>query len=99
MGGGVSKPMGQQIDRETVLRQLAKVAFCRANDGVRLALTEGEADEVRRLRLDGVSKVKRGRDGSVEVEFCDRVKALQLLYQLLEEEKGDKLLRFLEETE
>ena len=54
---------------------------------------------MRRLRLDGVSKVKRGRDGSVEVEFCDRVKALQLLYQLLEEEKGDKLLRFLEETE
>ena len=81
-----------------MLRQLARVAFCRANDGVRLVLTEGEANEVKRLQLDGVSKVKRGKDGSVEVEFCDRVKALQLLYQLLGEEKEDRLLTFLEET-
>ena len=95
---GVNTPMGRQIDRETVLRQLARVAFCRANDGVRLVLTEGEANEVKRLQLDGVSKVKRGKDGSVEVEFCDRVKALQLLYQLLGEEKEDRLLTFLEET-
>ena len=34
----------------------------------------------------------------MEVEFCDRVKALQLLYQLLGEEKEDRLLTFLEET-
>ena len=89
--------MGQQIDRETLLRQLAKVAFCRANDGVRLALTE-EAVEVKKLDLDGISRVKRGKDGSVEVEFCDRVKALQLLWELLEEEKGDRFLDFLEGT-
>ena len=56
--------MGQKIDRETVLRQLARVAFCRTNDGVRLALAE-ETPQVGRLRLEGVSRIKRGRDGSV----------------------------------
>ena len=89
--------MGQKIDRETVLRQLARVAFCRTNDGVHLALAE-ETPQVGRLRLEGVSRIKRGRDGSVEVEFCDRIRALQLLYQLLEEREGEGLLDFLEET-
>ena len=90
--------MGRQIDRETVLRQLAKVAFCRVNDGVRLVLEE-DPRQISRLKLDGVSRVKRGKDGSVEVEFCDKVRALQLLHSLLEEEQdGDGLLSFLEET-
>ena len=90
--------MAEKIDRETVLRQLARVAFCRTNDGVRLALAE-EGRQVGRLQLDNVSRIRRGRDGTVEVEFCDRVKALQLLYQLLEEKEDDGLLRFLEETQ
>jgi len=89
--------MGKQIDRDMVLRQLAKVAFCKANDGVRLVLEEGDLQKVERMRLDGVSRVKRGRDGSVEVEFCDRVKALQLLYELLGENRDGGLLDFLEE--
>jgi len=90
--------MGKQIDRDMVLNQLAKVAFCRSNDGVRLVLEDGDLQKVERMRLDGVSRVKRGRDGSVEVEFCDRVKALQLLYELLGENRDGGLLDFLEET-
>ncbi len=95
MCGGVDEPMAKKIDRAKVLDELAKVAFCKANDAVQLAL-QAEAP-AERLRLDGVSKVKRGRDGSVEVEFCDRVRALQLLYELLGEEQ-EGLLDFLEEV-
>ena len=40
--------MGKQIDRDMVLRQLAKVAFCKANDGVRLVLEEGDLQKVER---------------------------------------------------
>ena len=94
----MNKPMATKISREKVLDELAKVAFCKANDAVELALRAEAPAKTGRLRLDGVSKVKRGRDGSVEVEFCDRVKALQLLYGLVREDQEEGgLLDFLEE--
>ena len=52
--GGVNKPMATKISREKVLDELAKVAFCKANDAVELALRAEAPAKTGRLRLDGV---------------------------------------------
>ncbi len=63
------------------LEGLARLAFERCNDAVRLmcrmdSLTD---KEIARLNLSAVSEIKRHKDGTLEIRFCDRLKALELL--------------------
>ena len=76
--------MSKRKSRDDLVAQLERLAFYRPNDGIRLAL-EGEAD-VRRLRLEGVSEFKRQGNGTVELKFFDRIKALELLLALQQED-------------
>ena len=75
-----------QIRREDAIRRLCELAFGRANDAVKLALQPGR--DPSGLDLAAVSELKTKPDGTVEVKFIDRVKALEVLCHLLSE-NGD----------
>ena len=72
-----------ELRREDVIRRLARLAFGRANDAVRLALQPGETDPDA-LDLSAVSVILVSDKGGVEVKLVDRVKALETLCGLLE---------------
>ena len=76
-----------ELRREDVLRRLAQLAFGRANDAARLALSPKEADPGA-LDLSAVAELKVTDKGGVEVKLVDRVRALEALWGLLEESGG-----------
>mgnify|MGYP005879457093 CR=1 FL=1 len=85
-----------QLKREDVLRQLARLAFGRVDDAVTLALRRGEA-EPEGLELSAVSELRVTEKG-VEVKLVDRVRALETLWKLLEAsepQQADPLLQAL----
>ena len=68
-----------QIRREDVLRRLAQLAFGRANDIVKLALSQG-VTEAEQLDLSAVSEFKVTDKGGMEVKMVDRIRALETLF-------------------
>ncbi|MBR4099220.1 MAG: XRE family transcriptional regulator [Clostridium sp.] len=69
-----------------------RLASARANDAVKLAfLPEEETAEIGRLDLAALTELKRVSNGTVELKFTDRMRALETLYRLLEEEEEDEL--------
>ena len=74
-----------ELRREDALRRLAQLAFGRANDAVRLALSPREVDPGG-LDLSAVSEFKITDKGGVEVKLVER--ALEALWGLLEESGG-----------
>ena len=89
-----------ELRREDVLRRLAQLAFGRANDAARLALSPGEVDPGA-LDLSAVAEMKVTDKGGVEVKLVDRVRALETLCGLLEENGGggaEELYRALEDA-
>ena len=80
------------VTRTDVVRRLAELAFGRSNDCVKL-VREGQvaADE---LDLSLLSEVKRNDKGTVEVKLVDRLRALEQL-ALLTQENGSDLESFL----
>ena len=85
-----------QLKREDVLRQLARLAFGRVDDAVTLALRRGET-ELEGLELSAVSELRVTEKG-VEVKLVDRVRALETLWKLLEAsepQQADPLLQAL----
>ena len=73
-----------QLRREDVLRRLAQLAFGRANDAVKLALSGKDAD-AEGLDLSAVAEFRVTDKGGVEVKLVDRVRALETLCALLED--------------
>lgn len=69
-----------ELDREAILEALGKIALSRPNDAIALALAPQE-QYVPGLDLWGVSEFKLSGNGSVEVKFADRVKAISLLLE------------------
>ena len=85
-----------QLKREDVLRQLARLAFGRVDDAVTLALRRGET-EPEGLELSAVSELRVTEKG-VEVKLVDRVRALETPWKLLEAsepQQADPLLQAL----
>ena len=81
-----------KLRREDVARRLAELAFGRANDCVRLVLEEGTPLD--KLDLSLLSEVKRNDKGTVEVRLVDRLRALEQL-ALMAEENGSELESFI----
>lgn len=75
------------LRRRDVARRLAELAFGRANDCVRLVLEEDAP--LKKLDLSLLSEVKRSDKGAVEVKLIDRLKALEQLAQLAQEDGAD----------
>ncbi len=65
------------ICKTDVLRRLAQLAFGRANDCVKLVLSD--APEIDALDLSLLSELKRNDKGTVEVKLIDRIRALEQL--------------------
>ncbi len=76
---------GGQIRRQDVTRRLAELAFGKANDCVRLALEDDPLLE--KLDLSLLSEVKRNDKGTVEIKLIDRLRALEQLALVAEDEK------------
>ena len=67
----------KELGREDVIEALKKIAFGRVNRGVELTyLSEPTAQLIRKMDLSAVAEFKRNANGTVEVKFVDRVKAL-----------------------
>ena len=89
---GVEKTLKQRIRsgdirRQDVTRRLAELAFGKANDCVRLALEDDP--RLDKLDLSLLSEVKRNDKGTVEIKLIDRLRALEQLAIVAEEEKTD----------
>ena len=76
-----------EVDRQDVTRRLAELAFGKANDCVRLVLED--APDLQSLDLSLLSEVKRNEKGTVEIRLIDRLRALEQLAVVAEEEKTD----------
>ncbi len=76
-----------QINREDVVRRLAELAFGKANDCIRLVL--GDGAKLDKLDLSLLSEVKRSEKGAVEVRLIDRLRALEQLAELAQENGSD----------
>lgn len=81
-----------QLTKEDVARRLAELAFGKANDCVKLVLADDTVLE--KLDLSLLTEVKRNDKGTVEVRLVDRLKALEQL-ALLAQEQGEDLESFL----
>ena len=81
-----------KVTKEDVARRLAELAFGRANDCVRLVLEEDTP--LGKLDLSLLSEVKKNEKGTVEVKLVDRLRALEQL-ALLAQENGENLEEFL----
>ena len=82
-----SRIRGGEIRRRDVTRRLAELAFGKANDCVRLALEDDPSLD--KLDLSLLSEVKRNDKGTVEIKLIDRLRALEQLALVAEEEKTD----------
>ena len=76
-----------RISRSDVTRRLAELAFGKANDCVRLALEDDP--NLGRLDLSLLSEVKRNDKGTVEIKLIDRLRALEQLAQVAQENDSD----------
>ena len=81
-----------QLTRKDVARRLAELSFGRANDCVALVLDPDI--QLGKLDLSLLTEVKRSDKGAVEVRLVDRLKALEQLAVLAQEE-GEDLESFL----
>lgn len=78
--------MSRRKSREDLVEQLERLAFYRPNDAIRMAMEEGV--EIKKLHLEGVAEFKYHANGSMEMKFFDRIKALELLLALEGEQRG-----------
>ena len=76
-----------EILRRDVTRRLAELAFGKANDCVRLALEDDP--RLDKLDLSLLSEVKRNDKGTVEIKLIDRLRALEQLAVVAQEEKTE----------
>lgn len=74
--------------REEIIQYLEKLVFYRPNDGIRIAFTD-EPSDLKNCHLEGISEFKRYANGTVEMKFLDRLKALELLVRLQGEPEAE----------
>ena len=87
----------KELGREDVIEALKEIAFGRGNRGVELTyLSEPTAQLIRKMDLSAVAEFKRNGNGTVEVKFVDRVKAL---YDMLGGGDADEAAEFLQALE
>ena len=76
-----------QVRQQDVTRRLAELAFGKANDCVRLALEDDP--NLGKLDLSLLSEVKRNEKGTVEIKLLDRLRALEQLAAVAQEDNSD----------
>ncbi len=81
-----------RIRKQDVIRLLAELAFGKANGCVALVLEE--KPELKRLDLRLLSEVRRNEKGTVEIKLLDRLRILEQLARMTEDE-GSNVGEFL----
>lgn len=76
-----------KVSREDVVRRLAELAFGEANDCVKLVLEAGV--EVDGLDLSLLTELKRNEKGTLELRLVDRLRALEQLAVLAQNNGSD----------
>ena len=76
-----------QVRRQDVTRRLAELAFGKANDCARLAREDDPS--LGKLDLSLLSEVKRNEKATVEIKLIDRLRALEQLAQVAQENDSD----------
>lgn len=76
-----------KLTRADVARRLAELAFGKANDCMKLVLDEDA--EIGKLDLSLLTELKRNDKGTLEVRLVDRLRALEQLANLAENEGTD----------
>ena len=85
--------------REQILRRMWALANAKAADAMRLACFPEEWDEKTKHDLDGVTEIKRGTIGVIEVKFVDRGKLLERLLDATDHSGEEQVSRFLQAME
>ncbi len=68
-----------------------RLAFGCVSDAVRLMFSEDMSDkELQELDLFNVCEIKKKKGGDIEIKFFDRLKALQMLSEMLCQSDEDK---------
>lgn len=79
---------------------LRRLAFSSSADAVRLLLADSaDSLNVDELDLFNVSEIKRAKGGGIEVRFFDRIKALEKLGELTQQNVRDSAIPFYEALE
>jgi len=79
----------KKSNRSAIMKRLSDLAFGKTNDIVKLAFLDPNQglDQLDALDLTLLSEVKRAANGAVELKLVDRLDAMQLLLQQMEEQK------------
>ena len=86
-----------QLDRQELISYLRRLAKWKNNDVVKLAFLEQEQiGQVDRLDLSGVVELRRNANGTFEAKFVDKVRALGMIRELMEERRDGELGEFLD---
>lgn len=81
--------------REKLRGRLEKMALGKANDAVKLAFMGEQAlGLIPNMDLACVAKFKRGSNGSVEIEFIDRLDAIKWLAETADGDQREKAREF-----
>ena len=85
--------MRKKSETQLVIDGLKKLAFGKVNDAVTLVFSDDmpPPEILAKMQLFNVSSVKRVKGGGVEVQFFDRQKALEKLYDYALANQNGKL--------
>lgn len=94
-GQAYLKALGGEEEKTSLIKAgFERLAFGPANDAVMLAFSDEDFPDIQGLDLFNVSKLKRQKNGTVEIEFFDRQKALEALALADSSHGEDKLQSF-----
>lgn len=88
--------MQRNFKKKDVLKRLGEIALGRSNDAVKLAFAEQGRLDIDSLDLTMLSEVRRGSNGSVELKFINRLDALKVMMEAVQDEPGSEALEFLQ---
>lgn len=77
------------MKRQTMIRDLRQLVNSRSNDAVKLAfLGPEDVGRIDGLDLRCLAEFRRSGNGGVELKFVDRLRALELLDRLSQQQDG-----------
>ncbi len=81
----------KQSQRKRLMEGFERLAFGKVTDAIRLLFCdELNIRTLNKLDLFPISEIKRPKGGGIEIKFFDRLKALQCLEEIYNQEQSDQ---------